>query len=231
MRIFLVALATIMLPAVVRATDISVKPYISEKISYTRVGIRDSKLTLGDPSYVDPGTNEHDWVLGSKTAIGIIFPDMNSGSMRLEFEFGINDDVKTISQNTTSTQGAMAIKMQLKTYYINTYYDIKTSTDFTPYVGFGVGIANISGRSIAVDMPSNYAIYGKLNTNSFTYNIGFGVGYNVNNIFTVDVGYRYTNVNKMEDGLVYKEPTNISTVTEEGHVSSHEIMVGARYNF
>jgi opacity protein-like surface antigen len=66
-------------------------------------------------------------------------------------------------------------------FMVNGYYDLKTSTKFTPYVGAGIGLANIE-----VDAPAY-----RNSDNVFAYQALVGVSYELDKNSSVTAGYRY----------------------------------------
>ncbi len=93
---------------------------------------------------------------------------------------------------------------------VNGYYDFKNSSDFTPYIGAGIGIGGFVNESL-----SQY--YGA----AFAYQVGGGVDYSITDKISVGVKYRYT-------GLA-NEKINNSIGNSE--VASHNIYAGARFYF
>lgn len=80
--------------------------------------------------------------------------------------------------------------------FANMYFDIKEVNNFTPYVGFGVGLAkNQAGTfSSKEDGANDTIIYGKSKTN-FAWQVGAGISYNLNEKITLDIlNYKYYNL-------------------------------------
>lgn len=90
-----------------------------------------------------------------------------------------------------------------QTLMVNAYYDFKNETDFTPYVGGGVGVAFVGENS------------------NFAWNVGGGVGYKINDDFTASLGYRFVGLGEFED----------KDRKTSGMLYSHEVMLGLRYTF
>lgn len=94
---------------------------------------------------------------------------------------------------------------------VNAYYDIKTGTKLTPYVTAGAGLAKMS---FDIDVKAfdgvNYAAlsetYSKV---SFSWNVGAGVSYELNDRLALDVGYRYTDFGSFKkDDVKFKGKAN-----------------------
>jgi outer membrane protein OmpA-like peptidoglycan-associated protein len=102
---------------------------------------------------------------------------------------------------------------------LNVYYDLKTGTPFTPYLGAGIGVARASleaspiGASRIDDSDTAFAYQGIV-----------GVGYRLNENATVFTDYRYV----ATTGL------NLSTAagtSVDADFNNHTVLVGLRYNF
>ena len=123
-------------------------------------------------------------------------------------------------------------KFMYSTLMANFYYDFHNSSNFTPYVGAGIGLAFIYGDfSVAahdyetgkyVDLGS----LGKSQTN-FAWQVGAGVAYNFTENVAVDVAYRYVNMGYMDCSYSVAE----ASADIDAYLYAHEIMVGLRFTF
>jgi len=105
----------------------------------------------------------------------------NFDGARVEGEFGYKKaDIDKASALGTSVNidGSDATIMS---YMVNGYYDIKTGSAVTPYIGAGLGMIN-----------------GEMNDNGYKkddtvlgYQIIAGVGFNVNKNVAIDISYRF----------------------------------------
>ncbi len=89
---------------------------------------------------------------------------------------------------------------------VNGYYDFKNESDFTPYLGAGVGIGGVVNES--------FADFGGV---AFAYQVGGGLDYSVTEKITIGVKYRYF-------GLLNNKLDN-------NNAASHNIYAGARFYF
>ena len=97
--------------------------------------------------------------------------------------------------------------LSLLTVMANAYYDIDTGSDITPYLMAGAGWAH-------VDTSWDYN-----DDDVFAWQVGAGLGFEVAECTTLDLGYRYLRPNKFgPDG-------------DEAKLAVHNIMLGLRYNF
>jgi opacity protein-like surface antigen len=70
----------------------------------------------------------------------------------------------------------------------NAYYDFKNDSKFTPFVGFGLGVADIKNAK----------------DNEFTYSLNAGAKYNIDKNVYVGAKAAYTNINGPADQLGLK---------------------------
>ena len=115
----------------------------------------------------------------------------------------------------------------------NVYYDWDIGRRFKPYVGAGIGLAyhDMSALDCApaipgVCTPGNFQRGGE--NLSFAWSLMTGVGFEVSDRVTVDVGYRYIDLGEVEsnsvDDVGFANPTH--TVED---ITSHEIKFGVRF--
>jgi opacity protein-like surface antigen len=92
---------------------------------------------------------------------------------------------------------------------VNAWYDVDTGTDFTPYVGGGVGAAEIEVDSTKTWPEGSFSGSGYSST-EYAYQVGTGVDYSVTEGATVGLGYKYLSA---------------------GDQSFHTVNAGMRYTF
>lgn len=162
-------------------------------------------------------------------AIGYNFAGMGV-PVRAEAEYLYHNQFKYFANNSTGAGGTgqFSSKIDVHTVFANFYYDIKTSTAFTPYVGAGLGVAWINqkvastftGWTVGTD-DGNY------DTTNFAWNVGAGVGYALTDSVTVDLGYRYTSFGNAK--AVSNAANSINFRAKD--LNSHEALLGLRYQF
>lgn len=114
-------------------------------------------------------------------------------------------------------QGKVNSDVWALTGLANVFYDIKTGTPVTPYVGGGVGISSVN---IERGTSSNGTLlWTKDDDTVFAYQAAVGVGLAAGKNVIVDIGYRYFGTQDVQFDL------------SEAEFSSHNIMVGARFMF
>jgi opacity protein-like surface antigen len=122
----------------------------------------------------------------------------------------------------------------------NAYVDLGTWWCMTPFIGAGVGAARVSIANFTDQGIANNgggALPGlALGDNVSKWNLAWalhaGVAYNVSPNFTIELAYRYLN---MGDGLTgdlhtFEGTNNIVNPTTFKSISSHDLMLGVRWN-
>ena len=142
------------------------------------------------------------------------------GMFRLEGEVGYRDnDLDKFSHSFSSE--SVDGNLDAWSFMCNGFWDIENQTPFTPYLVGGIGFAKVSLDIL--DGPHNGA--SKDNDTVFAYQLGVGVGYDINNSWTLDLAYRYF---ATEDAELIDD---CSGLPYELEYESHNIFFGVRYNF
>lgn len=148
------------------------------------VGIKLESSSFALPSNDDTYTT--DFGFGFAAQIGyFVTPDI-----RAEFELAarFNDLDRLNGQSPQLNQGQYSAHTSLA-YMLNGYYDFHNSSNFTPYLGAGAGVAFVKA-------PVQYDGYGQfLSVYTPAYQFMAGVSYMIDtgglNPFIVHAGYRY----------------------------------------
>ena len=99
-------------------------------------------------------------------------------------------------------------------FLVNTYYDFFADKLFSPYVGVGIGFANVHMSSAKI---INETKWSGDSDNVFAYQFGFGSGIKLDRYMTIDLGYRYNGTSEY----------NIDQV--KTNFSGHNLILGLRY--
>lgn len=171
-------------------------------------------------------------------AAGFDFGKVTNINARAELEYTYKDKEKfapnliggTSTSNGVTTEvnvtGNEKIfnELQSQSLMLNGYYDFKNSSKFTPYLSAGAGITRIkSTRQISGDTVSV-----KDTDNTFTWSIGAGVAYQVNEQVVLDLGYKYVDAGEMKFNNDNWNGASVKTVSD---LTSNEYSLGLRYNF
>ncbi|KQT88154.1 hypothetical protein ASG48_01530 [Aurantimonas sp. Leaf443] len=132
--------------------------------------------------------------------------------------------------------------LDIYNYMVNAYADLGTFVGLTPYVGAGIGVANVQSTytgtlacneggdpNVGCALDSSVPIYGTAQTRTYadaddstwqlSYSLMAGVGYAVSRNLTVDLGYRY---------LAVPEYDAFGATFDEGF-DMHQVRAGLRY--
>jgi opacity protein-like surface antigen len=157
-------------------------------------------------------------------------------NFRAGLDLSYRPDYALKNTNEVNDEGVKTVnnakyKIKSMSTMVNIYYDIKNTHSFTPYLTAGMGIA----RNITKENEIAISSFGskskvssasvKTTKNNFAYKFGLGTKYSLNQDFDLDVRYQYVNLGKIKANATYLTPT------ENGKLSSQEIMLGLAYKF
>lgn len=141
------------------------------------------------------GVQKQDVKVGGALAVGYNFNTNFDVPVRAELEYAIRSTANFDFDDRT-------IRARVpQSLFANFYLDFVNSTDFTPYVGGGVGLGFVGSDT------------------NFAWNVGGGLAYNLTEDWKVNVGYRYVSLGEFEDRHV------------SGMYNAHEIYTGVQYEF
>ncbi len=200
----------------VHAEAASIGVYVAPKIGMNIQNKDDAKAYIGSSSSGLSGDTTTSFSGG--IALGLDLQYLTMLPMRVEFEAMTRTDTK--AENSWSLGGSSFDASQeigMTTYFVNAYYDFYTQTPFTPYIGAGVGYADIESvlEAGAFKESEESAVT--------AFNIGFGVSWLLVGDFTLDAGYRY----------IYPEEIKSSFGANSSKIrpTAHELNMGLRYTF
>ncbi len=191
------------------ANAADVTPYASVKAV---MSFSDGKATFVE------GDKETDKLknLGGDIAVGA-----KLGALRTELAYTyLAKDDKTRRDDDGSSKS----EISGRSFMLNGYYDIENPTVFKSYVGAGVGMAKVEYKfkDTYPAAPEDNETFTH-SKNKFAYSLMAGVGAEVSENVTIDVGYRYTDYG------------SFSKTVEDGKLKfdtkAHQILAGVRYNF
>jgi opacity protein-like surface antigen len=136
-------------------------------------------------------------------------------AFRLEGEF-------TFLQNDADKLSALGVSvgadgdLSVLSGFANAYFDFDTQTPWTPYVGGGLGVANVSINDLSVvgSLPVDD------DDTVFAYQVKAGVGYRLSPTMDITAGYRFLGTDDI----------TIESVDGDGPLI-HNVEVGIRYHF
>lgn len=213
--------------------------YLAPKFvySYQRIDNAEVKVEVEGLGSDSAGLDsEKDSSFGGAIAIGYDFNPNFKTPVRMEVEYAMRSesegeysDAFYIDSDLYRDSGTM--KFDIQSVFLNFFYDIETGTAFTPYVGGGLGVAIIDAEGELKLSENGVRIYDDSASDSvtnFAFNLALGVGYDVNEFFTLDLGYRYADFGNAETGDVGVAPLEVKG---EADLIAHEVLLGLRYTF
>jgi len=136
--------------------------------------------------------------------------------------------------NGTFTNNYTATKSEL-VGLINGYLDLGTWACVTPFIGAGVGFANIRidhFRDLNVETGGGGWSQPSTQTN-FAWALQAGLAYKVTPNFAVELSYRYLNVGNASTGILINDNPGQGSPNEPpitfNKIQSHDIMLGVRW--
>jgi len=202
--------------------------YVTGKLGSSIVDIHDSSLNAND-GFNNQTTrldNKNKGVFGGGGALGYDFNDQYNIPVRIELDLAFRNDAKAIQD----VGGAkVENKVRMDTYMLNGYYDFHNTSDFTPYLSAGVGMAHLNLKHAATNSfgPSN-DINQSASANNLAWSVGAGVKYSVTSNIAIDASYRYVDGGKV-DGT--ERIFDVIDYTTKAKAASNDLMLGVTYNF
>jgi len=212
--ILLVCLATALLPI---SISFAAGPYMS--ISAGGTWLEDADLGYNDPFLID---DELEFDTGFNVGLA---GGYDYGMTRLEAEIAYRmNDVDQINSEgeTFSVDGDISAL----SFMLNGYLDLVTGSPVTPYIGAGLGVANVAANRVKVNVPG----IGELSfidddDTVFAYQFSAGIAFALDRSMALDLGYRYfaTLEPEFDDELAFGGL--------EAEYNSHNVSLGLRINF
>ena len=108
----------------------------------------------------------------------------------------------------------------------NAYYDFRTGTPFTPYIGGGVGftVNQLTRNSSQTFAGATTTVSGRSTDVQFAAAGMAGLTYELNTFVALDVNYRYLYIGGSEVG-----PTGANSTVSIGSLNEHQIRAGLRF--
>lgn len=201
--------------------------YVSGKGSVVRL---ENKLT-GDALGVGAQDLYHlehkksDTVGGLRLAYGLSIP-FGQNHIRTELEYGFNGKAKLDGRTSTPD---LNYKSDIKSQFImaNVYYDFDLDSNWTPYVGAGIGYARVKADN-HVSGAGDSASLSK-SSNNFAWNLTAGVSYEMTENLSIDASYRYTDYGKAKTSGDIGLGAQRYRAHSNSKVRSNELNLGVRY--
>jgi len=148
------------------------------------------------------------------------------GFLRLEGELSYrNAGIDTVTESSGNRFRNVDGDLGVFATMFNVFFDLQNTSRVTPYLGGGIGFANLHlSETTGFNSSGTYGIlYDESDDTVFAGQVGAGMDIAINNRFSLDVGYRYFITDKAKlDG---------DFVTSELRFESHNAMVGFKMKF
>lgn len=187
--------------------------------------------------------SDNDSAWGGAIAVGYNFDKQFNIPVRAEVEYAAFSQVdakgnKTVPDGVNTARFHVKQESQIQTLLLNAYYDIKTGTEWTPYVGAGIGFAFIDAKSkgnVSISDGQTFGTSSSSNMNSnLAWNVGAGLGWDATDFMTVDLGYRFVGLGESKGSSSSVSDNLGNSGTFRGRVNEmymHQVMLGLRFTF
>ncbi|MDR2488230.1 MAG: outer membrane beta-barrel protein [Desulfovibrio sp.] len=223
--------------------------YIEPKLAYSstqmdgmrgKMDIQDlgSGLSASDEGSLGSGSGDS---VGVAFALGYDFKPKYDVPVRTEIEYAGFSDATAKKSHDAGFSGVVATIKQIhriQTLFFNAYLDIETGTPVTPYIGAGIGVAFVNSRGKLAGSIGGRE-YDLLNTGSKSttnaaWNIGGGLGFDLSDHVTLDLGYRFAGLGQAKtptDYEIYPGIAAISGSLKTKNLYQHQVFAGLRFIF
>jgi opacity protein-like surface antigen len=129
-------------------------------------------------------------------------------------------------------------RISAMTFLANGYIDLGTWHGLTPFVGAGVGFANVKvsgltdsgvNATLAGFSPVATSYYGDRSKTNFAWALMAGVGYDVSERLKLELGYRYVNMGSIKGIAGCGNPS--CGIVGYNDIDAHEFRLGMRWTF
>jgi opacity protein-like surface antigen len=177
-------------------------------------------------------------------AVGFDFSKISNLDVRTELEYTYKDKTKyapnvaSFSDNRgervapENTSSLFVNELSNQSLMINTYYDFKNTSKFTPYLSAGAGISRVKHKTFTnkIEGPDfdEANISFSDTSNNFTWSAGAGVSYKMTEDLALDLAYRYVDVGEIKSKNTFNENIIFKNTAD---LVSHDYSLGIRYKF
>lgn len=205
--------------------------------SYQRIDSAELKIDVaGLGSESSELSDEKDSTFGGAFSIGYDFAPNFGRGIRTELEYAIRSQSEGSYSNDYYYNGYLvkdsgSMKFDIQTIFLNIYFDFETGTPFTPYLGGGLGVAIIDAKGNLKETFDGDVVFDESESNTeenFAFNFSAGLAYDMNDRFSLDLGYRYADFGEGETGNLGSDDFSIKG---ESRVIAHEVLLGLRYMY
>ncbi len=231
----------LLLPAFAQAGTGSTGIYVAPKliVGFTLMsGMSESFSAPGGRNESWSMNDKYDTNFGGALAVGYNFAAMTTLPVRVELEYAIlskSSVSRDLLRNGWQEKGKL--EFDANTLFANLYYDFYTGSMFTPYLTGGLGMAFVkTDHSLEGYDQAHPTVLIRDSSSSkstnFAWNLGLGVGIDLDSNWTVDAGYRFVSLGEGESsGRLQTNSGNYSSSGKAENLYMHQISAGLRYTF
>lgn len=180
--------------------------------------------TSGAANFFDCGSYSQN-TLGGGIFLGYDFFKQNGSPIRAEIEYALRGTVNKDYNLKHGGNGSLKYQYNFQTIFANAYYDFHNDSDFTPYVGGGIGLGILNNK-VEVQWSNGSDSYNETLT-TLAYNLGVGCSYDINDTLTADFAYRFVGTGYHEtDKSIRGQKIGLGTSNY-----ANEFSLGLRFNF
>jgi opacity protein-like surface antigen len=200
--------------------DIGYKVYTSPNGTYTR-----SLTNIED--YTNVSLDEA-FIIGG--GFGYKFNQWFRSDVTIDYSTPANFSGRLVCTGPVCGSNYLDAKAQISTWTIlaNAYFDLGTWAGLTPYIGGGIGTANVRVKDYQHNNPpanpAGFRAIGSDNTDwNFAWALTAGASYDMTSNLLLDVNYRYASL-----GSVYTTD-QVGRGIDIEDIDAHEFRVGVRF--
>ena len=166
------------------------------------------------------GVDEYSqFTLGGALAAGYDFWPQYLVPLRVELEYALRGNSE---KSWGSNWGSVDCTWNSSTLFANLYYDFRNDSAFVPYIGAGIGM---SFNYLGFDLHrGGNDVSRSDSTTNFAWNVGAGVGIELDYNLSLDLNYRYAGFGTARTGVS-------SHGVADGSLRTHQVLAGVRYTF
>lgn len=242
------ALCVLTLPGAASAQFAGAKPYVRVDGGWVLTAGGDRNVDfaglINNGSGKGLGSTDDGALVG--IGAGIALPMGVRGDVQFTYRWGLKGSNSASNIVPKGAAGILNYSGSAKTdissfaMMANGYYDIKTGTIFTPYLGAGIGFASNKSNDTKYAIRENIAgfdfsgtQFGR-RTTSFAWSLMAGGSVDLMQGLALDVGYRYFDGGKIKSFKEVRDNSNGNVAvfdTLSQYVRLHELTAGLRYSF
>lgn len=200
------------------------------------IGLTNQEIdTYSNPSNPNIVILQHDFTSSPFIGLGVGYQHSERFRGDLTGEYRGKSEFQAVDICGAGCTNELTGKKSEWLFLANGYWDIGTFRGFTPYVGAGIGTANVSIDTFKdVNLITNgLSTAGDNSEWNFAWALHAGFSYDIAPDLAFDFGYRYTHLGDGKTGLfsAYDGSFSGAPATTLEDISSHDIHVGLRWSF